>query len=188
MKSATETEIKLRVADRPAIQERLHNAAFRISVPRLWEANELYDTADYSLRAKDTLLRLRQAGEKSVITWKGPDQSSRYKRRRELETAIGSVETLQQIFEQLGYTRVFRYEKFRTEYVDDSAEGVVTLDETPIGDFLEIEGPGDWIDVTAGRLGYDASGYVIDSYGKLYLDYCRMHGLEPGNMVFASHG
>jgi len=33
-----------------------------------------------------------------------------------------------------------------------SSEGFITLDETPIGAFLEIEGGGDWIDQTASLL------------------------------------
>ncbi len=107
-----------------------------------------------------------------MLTWKGPGQSGPHKSRAELETSVGSLETMRQILEQLGYGPVFRYEKYRTEFMDRAGLGVVTLDETPIGNFLEIEGPGEWIDQTAGRLGFSPKDYLLESYGKLYLDYC----------------
>ena len=186
MKSATETEVKIPLSDRASIELRLKSAGFRVSVARIREANDLFDTADQSLRGKGMILRLRQSGESSVITWKGPGQPGPYKSRPELETSIGSVETLRRILEQLGYTHAFRYEKYRTEYSDGTGRGVVTVDQTPIGDFLEIEGPGDWIDSTADQLGFSQQDYVLESYGKLYLEYCAKRGLEPRNMVFAS--
>jgi adenylate cyclase, class 2 len=64
---------------------------------------------------------------------------------------------------------------------------VVTLDETPIGDFLELEGPGEWIDDTAKRLGFSRQDYVLDSYARLYVADCERRGVEPSHMVFASH-
>ena len=108
-----------------------------------------------------------------------------YKNRPELETSIGSLDTFRQILENSD-TSGFRYEKYRTEYAEDGHGGTIMVDETPIGDFMEIEGAGDWIDATANRLGFTRRDYVLESYGRLYLDHCRKHGLEPDNMVFAS--
>jgi adenylate cyclase, class 2 len=187
MKNNTETEVKIPLADPAAVESRLRSLGFRQSVPREWESNDLYDTKDQSLRNKEMLLRLRQSGDRSVITWKGPGQAGPHKARPELETDIGSVEVLGHILEQLGYARVFRYEKYRTEYSGDQQNGVVTIDETPIGNFMEIEGPGDWIDSVASQLGFSSANYILESYGKLYLEHCQNHGLEPGDMVFASH-
>jgi len=42
------------------------------------------------------------------------------------------------ILRALGYAPSFRYEKFRAEWTD--GKGQVVVDETPIGDFCEIEG------------------------------------------------
>jgi adenylate cyclase class 2 len=183
----TETEVKLRLPNASAIADGLHAAGFAVSTPRQFEANTLYETKDGGLARDGMLLRLRQAGEKAVITWKGPGVPGPYKSRPELETAIGSAQILHQILGHLGYQPAFRYEKYRTEFMragDD--EGVVTLDETPIGDFLELEGTGAWIDATAAKLGFSREDYVLDSYGRLYLADCERRGVEPGNMVFAS--
>ena len=133
---------------------------------------------------KTCFFACRSAGDKSVLTWKGPGQPGPHKSRAELETTVGSLDTLRHIFEQAGFRRSFRYEKFRTEYAAGSSQGLVTIDETPIGDFIEIEGSADWIDSTAFRLGFSARDYLLESYGQLYLEHCRNVGIEPANMVF----
>ena len=56
---------------------------------------------------------------------------------------------VEQIFNELGYHPIFRYEKFRTEYAKAPGAGKVLVDETPIGNYLEIEGSPRWIDSTA---------------------------------------
>ena len=85
----------------------------------------------------------------------------------------------------MGYRAVFRYEKYRTEYVKPRSEGKVLLDETPIGNFIEIEGSPRWIDRTARQLGYKTGDYITRSYGYLYLAYCRERRIRPKNMLFA---
>jgi adenylate cyclase class 2 len=42
------------------------------------------------------------------------------------------------------------------------------LDETPIGNFAELEGPADWIDQTASTLAIHPSQYITLSYGRLF--------------------
>ena len=187
MKSATETEVKIRLPDRTAILNRVQRSGFTVSVPRQFESNTLYETRDHSLGKQGMLLRLRQIGDKGLITWKGPGDPGRYKSRPELETSVGSVETLGQILRRLSFEPCFRYEKYRTEFVSKNEGGVVTLDETPIGDFMELEGPGEWIDNTANQLGFSQQDYVLDSYARLYVADCERRGVEPSDMVFASH-
>ena len=187
MKSATETEVKIRVSNRAAALDALKRAGLTISAPRQFESNTLYDTPERALSKKGVLLRLRQVGDTSVITWKGRGQAGPHKSRPELETSIGSLETLHRILVELGYQPMFRYEKYRTEFAAGDEDGVVTVDETPIGDFLELEGPGEWIDRVAGELGFGRKDYILESYGRLYLADCERRGVEPAHMVFASH-
>lgn len=187
MKSATETEVKIRLASRDDALEKLRHAGLTVSVERTFESNTVYDTADKKLERQRMLLRLRQVGSECILTWKGPGEPGRYKSRPELETSIGSCETLDRIFLALGYKAVFRYEKYRTEFTRANSPGVVTLDETPIGDFLELEGPGEWIDSTARELSFAQKDYILESYGRLYVADCERRGAQPTHMVFASH-
>jgi adenylate cyclase, class 2 len=185
MKNPVETEVKIRVPNADSVRSKLSQLGFAVSEPRVFEANTLYDR-DNELRNKNEILRLREAGGHHVVTFKGTDQGGAYKNREEVETTLGSVEALGTILERLGFRRAFRYEKFRTEFERPGKEGVVTLDETPIGFFIELEGPGEWIDRTASELGFAQSDYVLDSYGKLYLADCARRGVEPADMVFSS--
>jgi adenylate cyclase class 2 len=188
MTGPTETEVKIELTQgHGGVLERLTGAGLSESVPRLFEANTLYDTNNKDLRQGGMLLRLRRVGESHVITWKGQREPGRHKSRPELETKVDSGENMHQIFGQLGFRPVFRYEKYRTEYSSKDGAGVVTVDETPIGNFLEIEGPPEWIDTTAERLGFSAGDYILESYGRLYLAACERQGVQPTNMVFASH-
>ena len=58
------------------------------------------------------------------------------------------------------------------------------LDETPIGDFLELEGPPRWIARAARALGRSPADYITASYGSLYLQHCQAKGVKPSHMVF----
>jgi len=182
-----EIEVKIPLRSSAGIHNRLASIGFTVAAPRCFEANTVYDTLDQSLRQKNMLLRLRQSGSQRILTWKGPEISGPHKSRPELETAIASLETLHKILDQLGYHPVFRYEKYRTEFeAANQQDAKITFDETPIGEFLELEGAADWIDETARKLNFSPHDYVLASYGKLYLDDCARRGVQPGNMVFAS--
>jgi adenylate cyclase class 2 len=180
-----ETEIKLRVPSVDIAKSWLRHAGFRVRKRRIFESNSVFDTSSQSLRKKNSLLRVREAGGVKV-TYKGPPEVSKHKSREELEIEISEAPTFEAILERLGFRRAFRYEKYRTEYKQDSGDGVATLDETPIGVFVELEGAPSWIDRTARRMGFRESDYITESYGRLYLDWCRERKVKPRNMVFGS--
>lgn len=180
-----EIEIKLRLPDKLAlIRHALHGAGFRILKPRMHETNTLFDNSKRTMRQHGKLLRLRKAGPHRFLTYKGPSEPSRYKKRQEIEIDLRNGDGLEEIFTHLGYRPVFRYEKYRTEYSKPRGEGKVLLDETPIGNYLEIEGTPRWIDRTARSLGFNPSDYITRSYGYLYLAYCRERRVTPKDMLF----
>lgn len=181
-----EVEIKLPVSDLIATKEHITQLGWRPLTPRTFEINVLLDLADSSLRNQGVVLRLRQYGDRAVLTYKGPGQDAKHKVREEFETSVGDLQTLQVILGHLGYHPTFRYEKYRTEFTDNT--GHLTLDETPIGNFLELEGPPDWIDAQAALLGYSESDYITLSYGRLYAAYCQRTNQPMGHMVFADPG
>jgi len=184
MDSPVETEVKIRIGEALPAAQALEAAGFRVTQPREFESNTVYDTRDRSLRAAGVLLRLRQSGGRFILTFKGPAKPGPHKSRLELETTVGSSKVLDRMLHELGYSPTFRYEKYRCVYQEPCDRGVVTLDETPIGNFLELEGGGEWIDATASRLGFARSEYILESYGRLYLEHCAQAGVKPGDMVF----
>lgn len=182
-----EIEIKLRLPDKlEKIRRALREQGFRVLKHRAHEYNVLLDTAKHALRSRGKLIRLRRVGTHSVLTYKGPAEQGRYKKRHEIEVALPDTFGLEQILNEIGYHPIFRYEKFRTEFVKGPGNGKVMLDETPIGNFLEIEGSPRWIDRTSKLLGFSTADYITRSYGYLYLAHCRERRIPPGNMLFTA--
>jgi adenylate cyclase class 2 len=167
-----ETEVKIELADLPKVRDRLVQLGFRIRTPRAFEDNWIFDYPDRSLARRSQLLRVRSFGERAWITLKTPSRrSTRYKIRQELETELGDAQVVRQLLGILGFEPSFRYQKFRTvlEPAKPSKKKLtVTLDETPIGTFLEIEGAARGILALAAKLGYKPTDFIQDSYWQLF--------------------
>ena len=190
MSQGDETEIKLHIGDLRAVRRQVQHLGFRKIQSRHFESNTLYDFDDLRLWKARCLLRLRHADQQWLLTFKGaPLESGDYKVRREIETTIEDGKRLETILEALGIRTVFRYDKYRSVYAEKpparGARGaLLVVDETPIGDYLELEGPQRWIDRVATRLGYRREDYITASYAALYRQKCQENGVPPTNMVF----
>lgn len=186
--NAVEIEVKFRVENIRGLEEKLRSLGFHTVTPRTFERNTLYDTPDRTLRASQAILRIRKYGDRWVLTHKclppDHDPNARHKHRVETETEIADGGALGVIFTQLGYGPAFVYEKWRAEYSDGT--GHCVLDETPIGDFAELEGPEDWIDAISAHLGLDPSALMTLSYGRLFENWCKETHSAAGDMTFAA--
>ncbi len=138
---------------------------------------------------------------RQILTFKRPTAlqaaapTSRYpsfgshKVRDEIEAQVVDAGNLVKIFEGLGMRGWFRYEKYRTTYqlpaTKSWARGLlIEVDETPIGTFVELEGPPAAIDRAATELGYSKRDYILTNYLALYAEDCRRKGQQPQNMLF----
>jgi adenylate cyclase class 2 len=193
---AAEIELKFPVSDPESLQIRLSQLGFHLDTPRTFEHNTLYDTPDRTLRNRRQVLRIRQYGTLCTVTHKRqPDQqapvdTTRYKIRIETETIVAEGPALGEIFQQLGYSPTFIYEKFRTEWSqsidpDSAITSHLVIDETPIGTYAELEGPTAWIDETLSILGIDPATCLTDSYGKLFLDWKQRTASAAEHLTFA---
>jgi len=133
-----------------------------------------------------------QVAARGVLTYKAPivgmadsSESRRYKERQELEIEFHPAEGLEAILRALGFRAGFRYEKFRTEYRLTKLKNLhLDLDETPIGDYLELEGSPAAIDRAAKLLGFKAADYITATYWDLYVADCRGRRITPTDLVF----
>ncbi len=180
---------------------------------RVHQENVIFDTPQGGLAKQGQLLRIRTETSESnrarnsfppkrkfLLTFKrpmekpfesGPHDSLKaiHKVREELELEIADAGALSKIFEGLGMNGSFRYEKYRTTFRLPAAQTwarglLIELDETPIGTFVELEGPAEAIDRAAAQLGYSKRDYIVKNYLVLYVEHCRKNGEEPRHMVF----
>ncbi len=190
MKHRHETEVKLEVRDAKNLRRRLTEQGFRIIMARHFESNILFDYPDLRLRKMRSLVRLRYMGDQALLTFKGtPLQSRDYKIRPEFESFVDDGHSVHEVLLHLGLKETFSYEKFRTIYAPrgkrDALGGPhLVYDETPVGNYIELEGAQRWIDEVARQLGYSRKDYIKESYAALYRRKCQREGKAPGNMLF----
>jgi len=181
-----ETEIKFRVDDLAGLTQRLQAAGFTLQTPRSFESNVLYDTPDRQMRVRTEILRIRNYAGRCLLTHKrlpdiGPGEDI-HKHRIETETEVSDGEALAQVFRSIGLVPAFRYEKWRAVWTD--GQGHCVVDETPIGNYAELEGSAAWIDAAAARLGIDPSQYITLSYGRLFDLWRQQHNSAAEDLTF----
>jgi adenylate cyclase, class 2 len=181
-----EVEIKFLVEDVAALQERLRALGFALQTPPTHELNTIYDTPKGELRKSGQLLRLRHYGDTWTLTHKARGRRGIHKVRVETETRVADGNKMEAILFALGYRQVFSYEKVRAEW--GGREGQVVVDQTPIGNVAEIEGPPEWIDGTAERLGVNPKQYITKNYAELFREWKQRTGSSAQAMTFEECG
>jgi adenylate cyclase class 2 len=156
--------------------------------------------------SKRTMAGSKSGKRRFVLTFKGPVKGSagsgspkrsasdrrfggNHKVREEIELEIGDAKALGTIIGRLGMKESFHYEKFRTTFrMPETARWakglLIEVDETPIGNFVELEGPARAIDRAAKLLGFSKDEYVLTNYLRLHAEECMRRGEKVGDMVF----
>lgn len=177
-----EHEVKLAFDSLEAARLAVTAAGGRLIVARRLLDDRLFDTPDRRLGKADRSFRLRREPARAVLTLKGPTLPGSVKSREETETAVADPDAMERILAGLGLEPAFRSEKYREEYALD--EATVTVDETPVGVFVEIEAAPVVIERVARRLERTPADYRLESYPSLYAAWCAAHGRPPGDMTF----
>ncbi len=198
IRTAREIEVKLRIADLPALVRALKHLGAKLH-GRVLEQNTLYDTPSADFRSRGRLLRLRietpapsrllPGGARcAILTSKAPvpesRRRSRYKEQLEREVAVESPGRWPAALRAIGLRPSFRYEKYRTTFRIPGLH--LDLDETPVGTFLELEGSPHTIDRAARALGFAPRSYINGTYWDLYAADCRRRGRRPANMLLSA--
>lgn len=161
-----EIEVKIKVPDLEGIGTKLEALGAKLFKARYFEENIMYDDPEKSLYAKQHALRLRTIQKKSYLTFKGPKQESRkFKIRPEFETEVKNNKHMKKILQALGFIPVFQYRKHRTVYKHKQL--TICLDETPVGDYIELEGERSDIVKMASALGFSKNDFLKTDYIEL---------------------
>ena len=152
--------------------------------PMQFERNLRFDDKIGTLSQTAQVLRLRDNGGTAILTYKSDkNSSSDLADREEIETVVEDFERTRLILERLGFEVDFIYEKFRSIY--SLGQTGIFADHTPIGDFIEIEGPDEeTIRMTAEQIGLDwetRSGKGYRALFKTWKEACNYSGRD---MIF----
>ncbi len=178
-----ETEIKLPFPSAAEAARSLLSIGARLLRGRELEDNVVYDSPSGDLRRGDRLLRLRRAGGVAILTYKEPVEGGfRHKVREEHETRIEDAGVVERILEALGLVPWYRYQKYRSVFEIGGLEA--SVDETPLGCFVELEGEDAAIDRIASALGFGPERYVVATYRQLHEEAAAAGRIEPGDLVF----
>jgi adenylate cyclase class 2 len=186
-------EIEVKIAsDNP---ERIRDAGFDLKMikPRYFEDNWLLDSSDQLLYKQGAALRIRMVEGKGTVTYKGivsESANSVLKVREEIESEVSDPERLVYLFERLGFRRAFRYQKYRTVYnlTLDGKQLEVVFDETPMGNFIEIEGDEDRVLRVLRASGFSTSDIIRGSYPELHESRCKARGVPVEDLIFKGSG
>jgi adenylate cyclase, class 2 len=167
-----EIEIKLQVDSHEPVRTRLA-ALSATRKDQVEEVNTFFDTPSGTLRISGKGLRLRQqrslagAGEKLILTFKGPRQHGPLKSREETELVLADANATITLLAGLGYRPTLTFRKRRDTWLLDACH--VELDElVPLGLFVEIEGPSETAVLSVRtRLQLDDAAIVMPTYAEL---------------------
>jgi adenylate cyclase class 2 len=158
-----EIEVKIRIEDPSEMKRTLIARGCVVARERFLERNAFYDDRAGSLLAKKEALRLRTIGKRSWLTFKGPAQGSRsFKVREEFESEVRNAPQFRKILRALGYQPIFQYRKRRTHLRKGRLK--ICLDETSVGNFIELEGRRNEIVRFAKALGHTRADFITRDY------------------------
>jgi predicted adenylyl cyclase CyaB len=173
-----EIEVKIRTDELQAVRNKLEGMGAQVLQERHREDNTLYDYRSRELTKKKQALRLRRRGGRTVLTFKGaPQPSRRFKVREEFETEVRDEKQARRIFKALGLIPVFEYAKHRT--VLRLGRVRLCLDETAIGNFLEIEGERNRITALLRSLGIPSRAMIKRDYVEMLQEAGRVKKRGP---------
>jgi adenylate cyclase, class 2 len=165
----TEIEVKIRIDDPKAVREKIIGLGALITRDRHLEKNVLFDFDPPVLGRGRRALRLRQAGQRATLTFKGEPQPSRsFKVREEFETQVRNPKELRKILKALGLKETFAYTKHRTVF--RKSRLTISIDETGVGNFVELEGERHEITRFARALGFGRADFITRSYVDMIRD------------------
>ncbi len=175
----TEIEVKIRIDDFEDIEDKLKKFINAHIFDWEFEDNLIFDFPDLRLKKEGRLLRLRNSGGKNILTFKTPskDKDEKFKIREEFETIVSDFNKMMKIMELLGLKIFFRYQKYRKTYIID--DNHISLDKTPIGNFIEIEGDKKSIMKIANLFKKSEKDFITESYYTLFREK-----YDKGDMVF----
>ena len=181
--NSIETEVKFKVKDLSELERKIISVGSKELHKNVFQKTIRMDTPEESLLKRGVFLRVRD-GEKKIMTVKsnilGSDE--KFKERQELEIEVSDISMAEKMMSELGFTKKWVMEKYRTEY--ELNKTILALDKLPFGNYLEIEGDKNQIEETIKILGLENEKRITSTYWHLFDEYKKENNIEGGNIIF----
>ncbi len=183
---AEEVELKFEIKDYNKLVSKLLklldfvNSAYEITV--MYDENKKLFEKDARLRLRERI-DLKTNIKKTEISYKKPLTREGIKIEEEYETSVGSFEEMENIFANIGFTKVSSYERIRDTFKKGDMK--ITIDSFSFGDYLEVEGDIKEIQELAKELGFDIGGNITQSCDDIYAEMRIAEGKSvPDHILF----
>ncbi len=177
----TEIEVKFLNVDHDKVRTKLKDLGATLEHPMRLMRRAMFDFPDKRFKKSVDFqrLRIRDEGDRVTVTYKQGQTGSSYD--KEIETTVGSFDSMKALFESVGLISHSTQESKRETWCVGSVE--VVLDEWPwIQPYLEIEGPDEKsVKEIAEKLGFawdEAKHGTVDTIYKL-----EYPGMKEGESV-----
>jgi adenylate cyclase class 2 len=133
-----EIEVKVLEIDPAGVENKLRKIGARLVFDR--KLRTVFLDNENALAEKKALVRLRDDGRNTVLTYKKHIEQKKVRKSREIEVKVSDFNQMLKILKSLGFSKKSEYFKKRKHFVLD--EMVFEIDSVAgIPDYLEIEGP-----------------------------------------------
>ena len=162
-----EIEAKFIQCNHDSVRQLLTRIGAECHSPMRLMTRAILDYPDGRLAKIHAYIRVRDEGDKISVTYK-QDAEKTFGSAKEIETTVGSLDTMVQMFEALGLVVQSRQESKRETWKIDDVE--VVLDEWPwLDPYIEIEGPTkEHVMDVAKKLGFTWRDAVFGSVTAVY--------------------
>lgn len=181
--NSIEIEIKFKIKDLLELEKKIISEGGKELHKDIFQKTIRMDTSEESLIKRGVFLRVRD-GEKKIMTVKSnlSGNDERFKERQELEIEVSDVDMAEGMMTELGFTKKWIMEKYRTEY--ELYGTILALDRLPFGNYLEIEGDKDSIEEAIKILGLENEERITSTYWHIFDDYKKDNNLKGEDIVF----
>ena len=171
-----EVEIKIKIDDPKALIAKTESLGGKKLREEL-QHDVMYDDGKGFFDAENCLRLRTIPGHSAYLTLKNkPGNHDYLLTRKELETEVGSAETMDLILRDLGFFPHRIKEKQAIYYDLDSVH--IRFDKMPfLGDFIEIEAEESAIEKIVAKLGLDLKAGISTDYTTLFHNYLKEHRL-----------
>ncbi|MFA6252125.1 MAG: CYTH domain-containing protein [Candidatus Paceibacterota bacterium] len=144
---------------------------------------------DYTKQIAFPRIRNEEDG-RNTLTLKvkeGNISKSEYFKRIELDTDISDVDAVIKMMPYFGYPKKISWEKKRINFLPNKnakTDFEISLDETPMGYFLEIEADENRIEEIIKLLKLEDAERTKKAYLGIWADFKEKHNIKDENMLF----